>query len=70
MQEQNNVISLKVLRAKSDVIGITRPVQISEEIAKPFDASNAKGNLRIVESFEKASKLGSESAESLMAAIV
>lgn len=69
MQEQEKVISLRVLRTHSDVIGITRPVQLSAEMIKPFDASNAKGNLQVVESFEKAGALGSQSAKSLLAAI-
>ncbi|WP_309500046.1 hypothetical protein [Sulfurovum sp.] len=69
MQNQQNIISLRVLRTQSDVIGITIPVQLSANMVKPFDASNARGNLRVVESFEKAGDLGAASAKSLMAAI-
>lgn len=67
--QETEVISLSVLRTQSDVIGISNPVQLSAELVKPFDASNAKGNLRVVESFEKAASLGSNSAKSLLAAI-
>lgn len=69
MQEQENIISLKVLRTRGDVIGITKPIQMSADVIKPFDASNARGNLQVVESFEKAGALGSQSAKSLLAAI-
>jgi len=63
MPEQE-IISLRVLRTQSDVIGITTPIKLTADMVKPFDASNAKGNLKVVESFEKAGLLGTASAKS------
>jgi len=69
MEEQQEIISLKVLRTQSDVIGINNPVQLSADMVKSFDATNAKGNLRVIESFEKAGILGKNNAEMLLGAI-
>ncbi len=69
MQNEERTISLKVLITQSNVIGITNPVKLSEKMVESFDASNAKGNLRVVESFEKAGLLGTESAKTLLGAI-
>lgn len=67
--QHENVISLKVLKTRGDIIGIKRPVQLSEDTVKPFSASNAKGTLRIVETYEDARAIASGSAALFMAAM-
>ena len=67
--QQPEVIELDILRTQSDVVGLSRPVKLAIRDTKPFGSSNAKGNLKVVNSFEEARDIGTLSAKSLMAAI-
>jgi len=64
--KHQETIELKVLRVASpDVIGQTKPLSV----AKPFCFSNAKGDLKKVDTYAEIRKIAAESAANFKANI-